>query len=282
MKFGKLLSKAEENLPDIKHLSLRYKDLKKQLKELTARASEQQEKQASTSTSRHDLSPQEKHFIDTLNEDMKKFNDYFCDKEEEVVMWMQQLDEQCEAATSLKDHQLSHIGYIHLHGQLVLLYHWSMLNYAALVKILKKHDKCTGLLLKAPFLSNALKQPFSTTGTLSSLMEECERKANSLIDKTGGLDSLVETCPQYEGLFLMKETQAAFELWAELRTNVHTPSSFPDFLPTKRRKMSSGSGDLTSPSSKSALDDNAPSGSPAARAVNSDDAAMTRAVAGCS
>jgi len=48
---------------------------------------------------------------------MKKFNDYFCDKEEEVVIWMQQLDEQCAAAKSLKDFQLSHIGYIHLHGE---------------------------------------------------------------------------------------------------------------------------------------------------------------------
>lgn len=40
MKFGKLLHKAEENLPDIKHLSLRYKDLKMQLKELAARGAE--------------------------------------------------------------------------------------------------------------------------------------------------------------------------------------------------------------------------------------------------
>jgi len=31
-----------------------------------------------------------------------------------------------------------------LAGQLVLLYHWSMLNYAALVKILKKHGAWAG------------------------------------------------------------------------------------------------------------------------------------------
>ena len=30
------------------------------------------------------------------------------------------------------------------HGEMVLLLHWSSLNYAGLTKILKKHDKCTG------------------------------------------------------------------------------------------------------------------------------------------
>ena len=46
---------------------------------------------------------------------------------------------------------------------MVLLLHWSLLNYAAVVKILKKHDKRTGLLLRAPYLANVLQQPFSST-----------------------------------------------------------------------------------------------------------------------
>ena len=70
-------------------------------------------------------------------------------------------------------------------------------------------DKVTGLFLKAKFLSNALRQPFSTTGALSSLMAECEKKANNLNEKSGGLDSLVQSCPQYEGLFLMKYASRA-------------------------------------------------------------------------
>jgi len=36
--------------------------------------------------------------------------------------------------------------------------HWSLLNYAAVAKILKKHDKRTGLLLRAPYLTNVLQQ----------------------------------------------------------------------------------------------------------------------------
>lgn len=41
---------------------------------------------------------------------------------------------------------------------MVLLLHWSLLNYAAVVKILKKHDKRSGLLLRAPYLANVLQQ----------------------------------------------------------------------------------------------------------------------------
>lgn len=49
-------------------------------------------------------------------QDMKRFNDYFCDKEEEVVIWMQQLEEQSADAKTLHEKQLCHVGYIHLHG----------------------------------------------------------------------------------------------------------------------------------------------------------------------
>ena len=192
-------------------------------------------------------------------QDVKRLNAYFVDKEEEVIIWLQQLDEQLSSASTLRDRQICHIGYIHLHGQLVLLFHWSMLNYAALVKILKKHgapvgllpirlrsrvvsapfqfsswilvcalhlhparsnvsapcatlpqadclhaDKVSGREIKAPVLSNALKQPFSTTGMLSSLMAKCEAKARELEELTGGLESLLKACPEYQGLFLVK------------------------------------------------------------------------------
>lgn len=65
-------------------------------------------------------------------------------------------------------------------------------------------DKHTGITLKAPFLSNALKQPFSTTGVVSSLMQKCEAMAQQLNESTGGLETLMQNCPQYEGLLLMK------------------------------------------------------------------------------
>lgn len=49
-------------------------------------------------------------------QDVRRLNDYFCEKEEEVVIMLQQLDEQTSAATTDHEKQLCHVGYIHLHG----------------------------------------------------------------------------------------------------------------------------------------------------------------------
>ena len=49
---------------------------------------------------------------------------------------------------------------VNLHGQLLLLVHWSILAYTGLVKILKKHNKRTGTPIQAPQLDNLLSQPF--------------------------------------------------------------------------------------------------------------------------
>ena len=46
------------------------------------------------------------------------------------------------------------------HGEMLLLVHWSILAYTGLDKILKKHHKRTGLLVRAPHLDNLLNQPF--------------------------------------------------------------------------------------------------------------------------
>ncbi|KAG2440853.1 hypothetical protein HXX76_003707 [Chlamydomonas incerta] len=63
---------------------------------------------------------------------------------------------------------------VQFHGEMVLLLHWSLLNYAAVVKILKKHDKRTGVLLRAPYLANVLQQPFSSTAIMSKLAKRAE------------------------------------------------------------------------------------------------------------
>jgi hypothetical protein len=48
-------------------------------------------------------------------------------------------------------------------GEVLLLVHWSVLAYTATVKILKKHHKRTGLLLRAPHLGDLLSQPFCSS-----------------------------------------------------------------------------------------------------------------------
>ncbi len=49
------------------------------------------------------------------------------------------------------------------------------------MKILKKHDKRTGAVLRMPYIQSVLLQPFFTTELLSKLVRECERNLQSLL-----------------------------------------------------------------------------------------------------
>lgn len=49
-------------------------------------------------------------------QDIENLNQYFCEKEEELVIMLQHLDEQMKAAQTPEQLQLCHVGYIHLHG----------------------------------------------------------------------------------------------------------------------------------------------------------------------
>ena len=53
--------------------------------------------------------------------------------------------------------------FVDFHGEMLLLVHWSILAYTGMVKILKKHHKRTGLLVRAPHLDNLAAQPFCST-----------------------------------------------------------------------------------------------------------------------
>ena len=69
--------------------------------------------------------------------------------------------------------------FVDFHGELLLLVHWSILAYTGLVKILKKHHKRTGLLVKAPHLDNLLSQPFCSV-EVSLGFEQCARLRSTL------------------------------------------------------------------------------------------------------
>jgi hypothetical protein len=71
------------------------------------------------------------------------------------------------------------------HGELVLMEHWVSLNYTALVKILKKHDKRSSLSLRSPFLVSVLQQPFYSTEVLSQLIVKVEGRFRKLSTMTG-------------------------------------------------------------------------------------------------
>ncbi|XP_024526864.1 SPX domain-containing protein 1 [Selaginella moellendorffii] len=139
------------------------------------------------------LTSQEVEFIRLLNLELEKFNAFFIDKEEEYVIRLQELKERIERArvenaeSSLSggpyfDEEMLNIwkDLVTFHGEMVLLENYSSLNYTGLVKILKKHDKTTGALLRLPFIRKVLHQPFYKTELLSKLVRECESNLQSI------------------------------------------------------------------------------------------------------
>lgn len=70
---------------------------------------------------------------------------------------------QTAAATRQDSRVALHKALLDLHGEILLVLHWSMLAYTALCKILKKYHKRTGRLLHAPDMQDVMQYPFCST-----------------------------------------------------------------------------------------------------------------------
>lgn len=246
MKFAKLLSSATD-MPS----ALPYKLLKKQLKQHLQRhnrsspkggmrrdqteADSSGDEQTVTRTLAKDavLSEREEAmFVRALNEELARLNQHFIDEEEVMVIRLQSLSEERQHVTTRQQRQQLKSALVKFHGEVVLLLHWSLLNFAAVVKILKKHDKRTGLLLRAPYLATVLQQPFYSTNIMSRLLKEAEDHIAALSEEqTPGSPSLpsVATPPIVSEAAvdptMLRRTQNALETWHTLSKTASTPST---------------------------------------------------------
>ncbi|GAV77577.1 SPX domain-containing protein [Cephalotus follicularis] len=207
MKFGKEFgTHLEETLPEWRDKFLCYKLLKKLLKNLptpprfdpnfhlhrrpgfshpaTASAVVDDDHPDGSNLPLVDL---QDCFVRILNEELEKFNDFYVDKEEEFIIRFQELKERIELVKEKSKGGILNSesefseetmdirkDFVTIHGEMVLLKNYSSLNFAGVIKILKKYDKRTGGLLRLPFSKLALHQPFFTTGPLTRLVLECE------------------------------------------------------------------------------------------------------------
>jgi SPX domain protein involved in polyphosphate accumulation len=109
------------------------------------------------------LSEEEANFVKALSDTLNQLNEMFLEKEENSVIRVERLEHELAAATAPEQLNSLHKDFVDFHGEVLLLVHWSILAYTATVKILKKHHKRTGLLVKAPQLGDLLSQPFCST-----------------------------------------------------------------------------------------------------------------------
>lgn len=200
MKFGKeFKTHLEETIPEWRDKFLCYKPLKKLLKHhlpITTTTTTTTPINLHLHFLQQPFSPNilQAWFLRILNQELEKFNDFYVDKEEEFVIRFQELKERierlkekssqsekytsdCEFSEEMMDIRKDLVT---IHGEMVLLKNYSSLNFAGLIKILKKYDKRTGGLLQLPFTQIVLRQPFFTTEPLTRLVHECEENLELL------------------------------------------------------------------------------------------------------
>ena len=239
MKFAKLLQSQVEEMPhELRGKFLCYKELKKLLKGLPPPTPENSVREGGAgagpgSASLSEPTRDERTFISKLNLEISKFNDYFIRKEEENVIRVADVQSRIEGTTNEEELFTLRHELVELHGEMVFLLHWCELNYIALVKILKKHDKKTGILLRSPYLASVVGQPFYSTTILKNLLETVEGiiKSSLSSDKQKeGADATILALPQLvpdddsgdesDELVpgdLMKQTRVAINMWQVLQ-----------------------------------------------------------------
>ena len=266
MKFGRLLQDFDANRssgakrprnndhgePSPSSPFIGYKRMKKVLKQANTA------KEAGD----HELMRQlEREFVDQLHVDLEEINSSFIEQEEEAVIKMQTLRDEYEAAcktraagrdvaeaTWLSSPAVRSIRsrFADLHGELVLLLHWSVMNYAGTLKILKKHDKLLGGHSQQDLLGTILKMPFTSTASVAELASSAETYVKKLGDQTevtlastgeasmeraNSLRELMDEAEKWAqeqdsgNTVLLGKTRAALDMLTQLQSSAHTPST---------------------------------------------------------
>ncbi|KAL0025330.1 hypothetical protein WJX79_007202 [Trebouxia sp. C0005] len=217
MKFGALLRNSAAELPELHQLFVSYKQLKKRLKRLPERQElvRQRVRVAGGEFPEVDVREvrqQEEAFVQVLDQDVQNFNSLFLDKEEDNVIRLSSLEDDAAAAATPEQVHAVYKRFVNFHGELLLMVHWSILAYTGLVKILKKHHKRTGLLVRAPHLDNLLSQPFCSVELTTNLITKAEQGVNGLIAKLGAPAVLSQHSPHASVQQLLHATKSLGEL----------------------------------------------------------------------
>ena len=266
MKFGHQLASVVNNTAeDIRDKFLQYKALKKTLKSIP---------------SGNDNPEIEKEFIRLLQHEVMKFNEFFINKEEELVMKESRMNvmfseivgedklfvyenandgdktnisadqatlnekneghapssyqhqhQQMANATTVEANNLETeadlcVQLANFHGELVLMEHWTNINFTALVKILKKHDKLSRVALRSPILVSVSKQPFYDTTVLSKMISRVQARVECLVSR-------------------ISNAAGGEEVKAHILTNIPTTTDLAKQTMSARRKVRlSSDGDL--------------------------------------
>lgn len=124
-------------------------------------------------------------FFTFLKAEVEKVNDFFLEKQEDFIIEHQHLTTRVQrllipGAASRADVNRLRQRLIDFHAQLVILENYSTVNYTGFRKILKKHDKKTGLNIRSVCLRNVTATPFFLSDIARRLLLSIERQIAQL------------------------------------------------------------------------------------------------------
>ena len=176
MKFGKLIrASVSSRMPQWEGSVLQYKRLKQAIKALVSEAG----------GAEPDVLVER--FTTILDEEVERVNDFYMDQIEEAVIILHSLKQHIAQIVTASDapaaHQLrvaSQQSLVSFHWSLLLLQSFVVINFTAVVKILKKFDKKLGTLigrtLRASYSGALTELPFYRCQALGGLVEEVEQQ----------------------------------------------------------------------------------------------------------
>ncbi|CAN6451808.1 unnamed protein product [Victoria cruziana] len=152
MKFGKRLKwQIEESLPEWRDKFLSYKDLKRRVRLMSSSMEDEAAGSSSLTSSGmvNRPSTEEEEFILLLNAEIDKFNTFFMEREEEFVIRQKELQERIQSVIAMLGSNESRTSeaefkeemgklrkeMVNFHGEMVLLEHYSNLNYTGALSL---------------------------------------------------------------------------------------------------------------------------------------------------
>lgn len=194
MKFGKRLRDIVDcSNPEWKPNFMSYKDLKKRIAPAPADDAEPHTPDEGPARAADSPSPDSLRvalnanapFFAQLRHEVDKVNDFFIEKQEDFVIEHEQLSARVEAllvpgAPTRADFNRLRQRLIDFHAKLVVLENYSTVNYTGFRKILKKHDKKTGLSVRSTALRNVSATPFFVSDISQRLLLATERQIADL------------------------------------------------------------------------------------------------------
>ncbi|GMI93894.1 SPX domain gene 1, ARABIDOPSIS THALIANA SPX DOMAIN GENE 1 [Hibiscus trionum] len=171
MKHGKRhRAEVARSLPEWERKFLAYKKLKRKLKLMNPNPNGRHRARSG---------PGNPPTLDTgfnrsLNQELDKVNTFYLDKEEDYIIMFRELESRAENLDSNEEMSELQREILDFHSEMVMLLHYSVINFAGLMKIVKKHNKRAGGAVYSSCMLRVLQQPFFSTELLYNLIRGSE------------------------------------------------------------------------------------------------------------